>query len=135
MLVALCGCEDECATRASVTVSRDGAELLHVCVDRAVTEDERRTGLAAYDELAAEEGLLIELPVEGEVCISAEQVGFPFDVVFIDGKGTVSGVVLEMPAFDAAIRCHDKARWVLELARGAAAPVVSGDVVEMTFAR
>lgn len=51
----------------------------------------------------------------------------------LDGDGIIRHFAREVPPFDETLRCHHNVRWVLELAAGAARPLVEGDVVDLTL--
>lgn len=128
LLVAACGNDSESDETVAVRVTgSDGAE--HLAVEAAVAESEaaRREGLAGYDELDDDRGLLIVLPVEGEVCITNSGVGFAIDAVFAADDGTVVAVERNVPMGDVTLRCHVSTRRILEVAAGVASSVDAGD--------
>ncbi|MAQ16455.1 MAG: hypothetical protein CMN30_16890 [Sandaracinus sp.] len=114
-----------CATPDVISLRTEGALVLEVEVERAVTAAERRAGLEGRDPLAAGHGLLLEFPVEDEVCIANGGVDFGIDGIFLDASGLVTALEREIPAGDPTVRCG-RARWVLEVGSGAAAEVVPG---------
>ena len=121
------GCDDA----AMVELRGPLDELrLRMHVDLARTADERRVGLVGRAGLSPDEGLLLEFPVEGEVCIQNAFVTFAIDVVFVDADSRVVAVEAGVPAGDTRARCHAPVNSVLELADGAALSVQVGDVLE-----
>jgi uncharacterized membrane protein (UPF0127 family) len=129
--LALCGCSSEkpdCdGTR--VRVERGSSKLLDVCAAVRDTEAGRAQGLSGHAPLSADEGLLLDFPVEGEVCIVNGDVSFDIDVVFAAATGNVAFVEAGFPAGDAAARCHPGTQQVLEVAAGVALGVQVGDAL------
>lgn len=123
-LAAGCGCD-----RVVRLLGSDEREKLHVCVEIAESEQERRQGLKGRETLAPEDGLLIAFPLEGEACIANEGVSFPIDVVYAGAEGEVVAVERGVPADDATARCHAPVLRVLEVAAGVADPVEAGDLL------
>lgn len=113
-----------CESGAAAVVERDGARVAEFAVDVAETADARREGLRGYDSLAPGVGLWIAFPVEDEVCITNEGVGFAIDAVYVAG-GAVTAIE-SFGAGEAALRCA-RADAVLEVAGGEAGAIVIGD--------
>jgi uncharacterized membrane protein (UPF0127 family) len=125
-LALAAGCEDA----AVVEVRGPLDELrLRAYVDVARTAEERRDGLVGREGLAPSEGLLLEFPVEGEVCIQNGLVSFAVDAVFVDANDHVVAVEA-LPAGDPWVWCHAPVARVLEVAGRAALSVHVGDVLE-----
>lgn len=105
------------------------ASLARLTVQAAVAddEDERTRGLKGVASLPANRGLLIVLPVEGEVCLTNSGVGFPIDAVFAASDGTVVAVERNIPSGDVRLRCQPSTRRILEVNGGAATRVAAGD--------
>ena len=120
--LSLCACAD-----VTVVAIEDGAGVrrLDVEVEVARTEAERRLGLGGRETLPASEGLWMELPIRGEVCIVNETVTFPIDVVFVS-DGAVTDLALGVAAGETAATCR-VATHVLEVAAGVAGSVEVGD--------
>lgn len=130
VMTAVAGCGNDAASDERVAVrvaSSDGTEHLSVDAIVAESEAERREGLTRYDELEDDHGLLIVLPVEGEVCITNSGVGFAIDAVFAADDGTVVAVERNVPMGDVTLRCHMSTRRILEVAAGVAGSVDAGD--------
>lgn len=108
-------------------VGVDGMQRLAVVVDVASDEMTRRVGLSGRASLPAGQGLLIVLPVEGEVCFTNRDVDFAIDAVFAAAGGDVIAIEWDVAARDAASRCHAPVRRILELGSGEAAAVRLGD--------
>lgn len=123
-----CGNDAGSGERVAVrVVGSDGTEHLSVDATLAESEAERREGLARFDTLDDDRGLLIVLPVEGEVCITNGGVGFAIDAVFAAEDGTVVAVERNIPMGDVTLRCHMSTRRILEVAAGVAGSVDAGD--------
>lgn len=123
LVLAGCGCGDEARVHAP-----GGAERASFCVTHARTEMERRTGLGDRASLPPGEGLLIELPVDGDVCIDNLPVVFPIDAAFADTSGTIVRVDRAIAAGDATLRCASALR-ILEVAAGGLEGVDVGDTL------
>lgn len=122
LLTSSCQCPDE--------VRLTGAETtLSVCAERARTEDERARGLMGRDPLAPGEGLLLEWPVETELCLFNRGVDFAIDMVFADAAGTVVAIERGVSPGDETLRCHVAMR-VLETAAFEADGFGPGDRLE-----
>ncbi|MBT9555447.1 MAG: DUF192 domain-containing protein [Myxococcales bacterium] len=119
-LLSGCAAETECVREVAVGE-------LSVCVDVALSADERRRGLRGREPLEHGEGLLLRFPVEGEVCLVNDGVTAPVDAVFFDDRGVVTAL-MTLPENDATARCAMPARDVLELKGGAADGLVVGMV-------
>ncbi len=120
--LSLCGCAG--VTVVSIEDSAGGLRL-EVEVEVARSETERRLGLGGRETLPASEGLWMELPIRGEVCIVNETVTFPIDVVFVT-DAAVTDVALGVAAGETAATCQ-VATHVLEVAAGVAGSVEVGD--------
>lgn len=96
------------------------------CVEVARTEAERARGLRGSPPLAPDEGLLLAFPVEDEICIVNDGVGFSLDVAYADASGEVVAIEREVPAEDGTPRCHAPTRDVLEVPAGALRDVTVG---------
>jgi uncharacterized membrane protein (UPF0127 family) len=105
------------------------ASLARLTVRAAVAddEDERTQGLRGIASLPANRGLLIVMPVEGEVCITNAGVRFPIDAVFTASDGTVVAVERNIPSGDVRLRCQPSTHRILEVNGGAATRVAPGD--------
>lgn len=126
VLAAALGCSDPARV---VIESPAGEVVVDVEVDIAASAEERERGLRGRS-LGERHGLLIELPVAGEVCVVNTGVELDIDAVFIGGDARVSAVAREIPAGDGQSRC-EVARWILEVRAGTAAAVMPGDVAEL----
>jgi len=126
-LALLLGCGDD-VERLRI-VDGDGTVSLEVAIERATSEAERRNGLRGKS-LADDEGLLIVLPGESEVCIVNDGVALDLDVVYFDSSLAVSAVESQVPAGDSTPRCH-VASYVLEVLAFAASSVRPGQIGEM----
>jgi uncharacterized membrane protein (UPF0127 family) len=123
LLLTGCGCPD-----SDVRVTGTGSTTrLDVCAERARTADERRQGLRGREPLPEGRGLLLEFPVEDEVCIFNEGVDFAIDAVYADATGRVVAVERRIPAGDGSSRCHRPVQYILELRAGVARDVREGD--------
>jgi uncharacterized membrane protein (UPF0127 family) len=88
------------------------------CAEVARTAAERATGLKGRSQLAPNEGLLLSFPLEGEACISNEEVTFPIDVYFVNQGGLVVAQH-SFSSLDQDIACRNAVKWVLEVAMDA----------------
>ena len=125
MIVASCGDELEAEVRDAT-----GQRVLRVRVDLAETAEERRQGLRGRTQLGEREGLWLRFPVEGEVCLTNQGVGFDIDALFASREGTIVAVERAIAADDGNPRCHDGTADVLEVRAGVALGVGLGDVLE-----
>ncbi len=116
-----------CAPCAPLEIERAGRVLTSFCVERAVTEIERREGLTNHPPLEPSEGLLIVFPVTGEACITNAPVLFPIDIAFIDEEGVITRLDRSVPAGDAELRCATTVASVLETSAGSLGAVDLGD--------
>lgn len=104
-----------------------GKIVLEARAEVARTEDERRRGLRGHAPLAAGEALLIELPLElDDICVVNDGVTFAIDAVFVRADGIVVAIERSIPAGDARPRCHDRTRWIVEIAADQARDVAPG---------
>lgn len=126
-LSAACGDGSSNNTVYVRLVDPSGMERLAVHADLAQDEEARRTGLKGHEPLPPGRGLLIVLPVEGEVCITNEQVSFAIDAIFASGDGFVVATETDIPAGQTTLLCHSNVRHILEVAAGQAAGVTVGD--------
>jgi len=124
LALSACGCP----TAAEVELG--GASF---CVEVARTEAERTRGLRGRAPLGPDEGLLLAFPVEDEICVVNDGVGFALDVAYASGEGTVVAIEREVPADDGTPRCHGSTRDVLEVPAGALSAAAVGD--RMTIRR
>ena len=115
LLVGACGCPGE--------VVIGGATF---CVEVAETEAERTRGLRGREPLAPGEGLLLVFPVEDEICVVNDGVGFGIDVAYANAAGEVVALEREVGAGDGTPRCHGPTQDVLEVPAGALAGVAVG---------
>lgn len=122
--LALAACDGPPCDGATVSVRWEGGAL-DVCAAVARTAAERAAGLTARPALGDGEGLVLDFPTEGEVCLVNGGVPYAVDGVHVAGDGRVTGVTCGMPPGDETPRCHGGTRWVLELASpaGCAVPV------------
>ncbi|MCA9596431.1 MAG: DUF192 domain-containing protein [Myxococcales bacterium] len=125
LLAFACSSDPEC-DGTEVTITRGKSTLLRVCAEVRDTEAGRARGLSGHAPLAKDEGMLLDFPVEGEVCIVNTDVSFDIDVVYATDAGDVTAIET-FAAGDAAPRCHPATRRVLEVSRGVAATVQTGD--------
>lgn len=114
-----------------VVIESDEAVVLDVVADVARTADERRQGLRGQPPLAPGAGLLLDFPVEGEVCLFNDGVSFAIDAVYAAADGQVRAVERGIPAGDAGARCHEGVQQVLEVAAGEAGAVSLGDRLQV----
>jgi len=121
------GCGDD-GERLRV-VGGDGMVMLEVAIERAVSEDERRTGLRGKT-LERDEGLLIVLPGTSDVCIVNDGVTLDLDLVYFDAELLVTAIEAAIAAGDPTPRCHPAA-YVLEVNAGTAAAVRPGQLGEL----
>ncbi len=118
-----------CDGRDVVVSDDNGAVVMAVCAEVAVTEAARSEGLTGRAPLQPDEGLLLPLLAEGDVCVDNVDVDFAIDVVFVDGDDRVSAVARDVAAGDEALHCADAAIAIVEVAAGVADSVEVGQVV------
>ena len=75
LLAFACSSDPEC-DGTEVTITRGKSTLLRVCAEVRDTEAGRARGLSGHAPLAKDEGMLLDFPVEGEVCIVNTDVSF-----------------------------------------------------------
>jgi uncharacterized membrane protein (UPF0127 family) len=127
LALLLAGCGDA-PLRVRVEAP-DGGVALAVTADEAITAAERMAGLAALPPLREGEGLLLEFPVEGEVCLVNEGVAYAIDAVYADSAGRVAAIERAIPPEDSAFHCRPGTRTVLEVLAGAASAVAPDDTM------
>lgn len=115
---------------ARVLIARGDVRLWEGEVEVARSEADRRRGLADHAGLGPGQGLVLEAPVEDELCVTNAPVSFAIDAAFADGEGSIVAVERAVPAGDGSPRCHRRARWILETAAGELEPVREGDTLE-----
>jgi len=93
--------------------SSDMADESSFCAYTAITEEERKEGLLAYPPLKDHEALLIIFPIEGEVCITTEELSYAIDVIFINEQGDVVETGCDRGPQDPLL-CVDGVKEVLE---------------------
>lgn len=120
-------CDDDSGCRRVRVIGPDGGERLSVCAVVRDTAAGRRVGLRDVAVLPDDRGLLLVFPVEDEVCIVNDGVGYPIDVIHASTDGEVVAIERAIPAGDATARCHPATRQVLEVGAGVAARVMLGD--------
>ena len=114
-----------CSDDDVVSVYGDDGLVLEVAVARARTAAERMTGLRGRERLGSGQGLVLEFPVEDELCVTNRGVAYGIDVVFVTEDARVGQVQRELVADDPTIRCA-RARWLVEVLAGAASEVRAG---------
>lgn|GEM_PF-1442113 len=122
----LAGCA--CGDRA-FTVHRGDAEVAAGCAEVAATAAARSVGLSGRPALPEGRALWLEFPLSTEACIVNGAVGFAIDVTYVSADGVVRAVERGFPAGDAAPRCHDDVRHVIEWTAASAPEIRAGDRV------
>ncbi len=128
LLIALVafGCGPDCD---ELRIERGSELVASFCVTHAVTESERRQGLAGSSGLAPSDALVIEFPLEGDACITNAPVTFAIDIAFAGDDGVVRRIDRSIAAGDATSRCEPATRRVLEARGGALDAVSVGDLL------
>ncbi|MEZ4265622.1 MAG: DUF192 domain-containing protein [Myxococcota bacterium] len=127
LVATVSGCAVEDGAWLFVIDPASGAARLHVRYERATTEQARRDGLGVRPPLAEDEGLLLEFPVEGEVCIHNRPVPYPIDVIFAAADDAVVRDAVSLGAGQATPVCVAGVQRVLEVRQGVGSAVVAGD--------
>lgn len=124
LFVAGCGGGDRVLLRV---LGEDGQVELEIHAEIARSPVERTTGLKQWGErIELDEGLLIELPLEDDVCISNEGVAFAIDAIFVDGDANVTAIERNLAADSAETLCHDHIHYIVEVGSGVADEVNVG---------
>lgn len=126
-LLSAYGCAPGGSTLRATLVSPEGGIRAAFYVTIARTEAARRRGLRDSPPLQMDEGLLLEFPVQDEVCISNTGVESDIDAVFINDERRVTRVISPVAANDPGPFCVEGTRSVLEVAVGAASEIEPGD--------
>ena len=115
---------------STLQVQRGDTTLLQAEMRIARTAAERQQGLIGM-QLEEGEALVIEFPIEDEVCILNRNVNFPIDAIFVsDAQSVVT--VETFAANEPEAKCH-YARWVIELPVGQANQIRPNDQVYFSF--
>ncbi|MCA9582827.1 MAG: DUF192 domain-containing protein [Myxococcales bacterium] len=116
-----------CTSPAAVAlVDESGTVPLEVFVTFARSENERREGLRALPPLGMDEGLLLEFPVTGEVCIDNGGVPYAIDVIFLGDDRHVMDIARNLEANASDPSCVEGTRSVLEVRGGVASAASPG---------
>ncbi len=103
--------------RTRVVIRTGGREAV-VEVELARTREEQARGLMFRERIGRDEGMLFVFPEEGEHAFWMKNTLIPLDMIFIDGLGTVSGVVPRAEPRTETPRSGGRCRYVLEVAGG-----------------
>ena len=125
--LALCGACG--ATGEEASIERAETRVWLGTVEVARTEADRRRGLRGHASLALGQGLVLEAPIEDELCIDNGGVEFAIDAAFADEAGLVVAIEREVGAGDASVRCHRPARFILEVGAGELTEARAGDLL------
>ncbi len=126
-LACLVGCGDGYAAH----VFRDSELLATFDVELADTAAARAQGLRGAPPLQPHQGLVLIFPrALDDVCLDNRDVRFAIDAVIAGDDGLVHAVATLEPN-DPQPRCHDRVRWILEVAAGAAAAIRPGDTLRI----
>jgi uncharacterized membrane protein (UPF0127 family) len=114
MMGTLACSEDPCDDLREIQLHTAGMEdSLAFCAHEAITVEERKAGLLAYPPLQENEALLIVFPIEGEVCITTEDMAYAIDVLFLNEEGAVVESGCDRDTTE-PILCVDGVKEVLE---------------------
>ncbi len=105
----------------------EGHTSMSACVDVLTDEADLRVGLRGREELEVGHGVLLEFPLEAEICIFNDGVRWDIDAVFVDPEARVVAVERAVPASDGSARCHAGVQRVIEVHSGEADAVRVGD--------
>lgn len=126
-LLGAAGCATgECEGSLASVQSESGVSRLAVCAEVAATDDARRRGLVGRPALLEGEGLLLDFPAAGDVCLITADLAYDIDAILADADGRVIAVERSLPAGQITPRCHAGVHRVLELVAGGAASVGIG---------
>ncbi len=130
LLCAACGESALGLEQLELQIRGPAGELkLEILAEIAASAEERRTGLAKHDSLAADEGLLLVFPAPTRACIRNEAVRFPIDAVFVSAEQRVIAIGRDLPAGDPNTHCQNATAFILELAAGSSQQVRTGDTL------
>jgi uncharacterized membrane protein (UPF0127 family) len=104
---------------------------MSACVERLTTEAQLMAGLRGRAELAVGHGVVLEFPVESEICIFNDGVRWDIDAVYVGEDNVVNAIELGIPTGELGPRCHDGVLRVIEVHAGEADAVSVGDRLVM----
>ncbi len=99
-------------------VIRTAAREVEVVVELARTDEEHERGLMFRERLGRDEGMLFVFQNEGERAFWMKNTLIPLDMIFIDGIGSVVGIVARAEPLTETPRRGGPCRYVLEVAGG-----------------
>ena len=110
-----------CSRHPQVVIhAAHGAVPIHVEI--AETPDSRARGLMYRRDLGADDGMLFIFPAESEQHFWMKNTPLPLDMIFIDSKHTVVGIVAEARPFSTnPVGVGKPSQYVLEVNGGFAA--------------
>lgn len=133
VMVSLAGTAcDQCSGTGIHVLDAEGVSKLDTCAEWAGSEEERKQGLSGRAVLAPGDGLWMEFPTVGEVCITGEGMQFPIDVIFVDDASKVVAK-RSLGAGDKNQICEQGVQNVLEVNAGEAKYVGPGDTVQIDY--
>jgi hypothetical protein len=107
-----------------VTFTDGSGEPLKFWIELAATPDQRERGLMFRREMLPDWGMLFVYPADRPLSFWMKNTYIPLDMVFIDSRGTVVGILENVPPLTLDSRSVGKpGRYVLELAAGRASAV------------
>jgi uncharacterized membrane protein (UPF0127 family) len=95
-----------------------GGKSHSVTVEVADDEQKREMGLMFRRKLDPDRGMLFVFPEEDEHVFWMKNTLVPLDMIFIDGRGRVAGVVSRATPLSLEPRSAGRSRYVLEVAGG-----------------
>lgn len=101
-------------------------------VNVATTPSELTTGLSGVASIPAGTGMLFDLGAEQIITVTAEEMLFPTDVIFIDSNLLVTEVAFGLMPGDFGVTSLP-ARYFLEVNAGEAEGILGGDAVSITI--
>ena len=102
-------------------VLESGGKAHAVAVELAADPASRERGLMFRQKLEEGRGMLFVFEEEGEHPFWMKDTLISLDIVFIDGRGRITGIAPRAQPLSLEMRMAGRSRWVLEVAGGWAA--------------
>jgi len=122
--------------RVEVRLIPAGGAPIRILAEIAFTEDERRKGLMFREKLGENEGMLFVFQEEAEHPFWMKNTRIPLDMLFLDAKRTVVGILRSTaPMNEKSLTVGVASRYVLEVPGGFCDRhgIHRGDAVDFQF--
>lgn len=99
----------------------------------AATEEQEKRGLMYRDSMPASHGMIFIMPNFEPTKFWMKNTRIPLDIVFLDQKGKVVGIVAAKPFDETSVGPDAPVRYVIELNQGVSEKIglKAGDIVEI----